>query len=402
MTFLDFIKENALGPEAIHGPGCLKELLEQMEQGLSGKGNIPMLPSYLAADIRPAAGGSCCVLDAGGTNLRLAKAEFDAAGNCTVGGVRKVPMPGTLRELTAGEFYSQLAAYAEETSCTDRVGFCFSFNVDMDRTLDGNLIAWCKEVRVPDAPGKPVGTSLQKALGPKCKTVRVLNDSTAALLGAKAQDPDVTLGLILGTGINICYPEKLERIAKVPGDLRGETMIISTEIGEFSGFPKNRFESAVIGASDDPALAQAEKQCAGAYLGDVISGAWRAAARDGLLEKAFETPVNLPQISEYLAGGETDLPESEAAKRIAETMVHRAAKIAAILTAGAVLRSCEPGDTCKMVIEGSQYTKLTCFGEFFRKELDDLLNAYGIHVVITQAENACLIGAAVAAFAEEM
>ena len=179
-------------------------------------------------------------------------------------------------------------------------------------------------------------------------------------------------------------------------------MIISTEIGEFAGFPKNSFEAAVMEASDDPTLAQAEKQCAGAYLGDIISSAWQAAAKQGILEGAFRESVSLPQISNYLAGLETHLPENETARVIARTMVHRAAKIAAILTAGTVLRSCNPGTVCKMVIEGSQYTKLTFFGEFFRQELDALLHPYGITMVITQAENACLIGAAVAAFAEGM
>lgn len=398
----DFIGKYSLGPESVDGPACLQELLAQMELGLSGQGNIPMLPSYLEADIRPAAGARCCVLDAGGTNLRAAKAEFDAGGNCVLRDLQKAPMPGTQGELSAEQLYGQLAAYAEGTGCPERIGFCFSFNVDMERDLDGTLLAWCKEVRVPDAPGKKVGASLKKALGALCKTVRVLNDSTAALLGAKAQDPDVTLGLILGTGINICYPEKLERIPKVPQDLRGNAMIISTEIGEFAGFPRNRFESSVIEASDDPTLAHAEKQCAGAYLGDIISRAWQAAAQEGLLEDAFRVPETLPRISDFLANRETNLPQCERAKYIAAAMVHRAAKIAAILTAGAVLRSCEPGDTCKMVIEGSQYTKLTFFGEFFRKELEDLLSPYGIRVGITQAENACLIGAAVAAFAEEM
>jgi len=399
---LDFIRKYSLGPESIDGQACLRELLVQMELGLSGQGNIPMLPSYLEADIRPAAGERCCVLDAGGTNLRAAKAEFDAEGNCTITGLRKVPMPGTQGELTAEQFYGKLADCVGDTGRPERIGFCFSFNVDMDRDLDGTLLAWCKEVRVPDAPGKKVGASLKKALGTRCKTVRVLNDSTAALLGAKAQDPEVTLGLILGTGINICYPEKLERIPKVPADLRGNAMIISTEIGEFAGFPRNRFETAVIQASDDPALAHGEKQCAGAYLGDIISRAWQTAAQEGLLEEAFREPVSLPQISDYLAGQETDLPECEMARIIGKTMVHRAAKIAAVLTAGPVLRSCEPENGCKMVIEGSQYTKLAFFGECFRQELDVLLQPYGITVAITQAENACLIGAAVAAFAEEM
>ena len=78
-TFIDHYK---LSPDAIDGTGCLEALLAQMEEGLAGRGNIPMIPSYLPLDIRPETGVPCCVLDAGGTNLRIARAEFQSDGSC--------------------------------------------------------------------------------------------------------------------------------------------------------------------------------------------------------------------------------------------------------------------------------------------------------------------------------
>ena len=127
-----------------------------------------------------------------------------------------------------------------------------------------------------------------------------------------------------------------------------------------------------------------------------------AAAREGILEDGFQRVYPLPTISDYLADAETSIPESEDAKAIARTMVHRAAKVAAILTAGPSLRSCKAGETCTIVIEGSQYSRLTGFGECFRQELEDLLQPHGIGYAITQVENSCLTGAALAAFAEPM
>ena len=179
-------------------------------------------------------------------------------------------------------------------------------------------------------------------------------------------------------------------------------MIISTEIGEFQGIPKTVFDREIISASDEPDMAHGEKQCSGAYLGDLISRAWQAAVREGLLPEAFLEPRSLPEISDYLAGLNTGIPEAAAAREIARTMLRRAAKVAAILTAGPVLRSCAPGEYCTMVIEGSQYSKLTGFGPAFRQELAALLQPCGIGFEITQVENSCLIGAALAAFAEPM
>jgi hexokinase len=255
---------------------------------------------------------------------------------------------------------------------------------------------------VPDAPGKPVGASLRRAVGEGCRSVNVLNDSTAALLGAHGCDPEITVGLIMGTGINICYSEQCDRIPKVEKDLRQDSMIISTEIGEFDGFPKSTFDRMVIDASNEPEMAHAEKQCAGAYLGDLIRFAWQAAAEEGLIDKFFAQPVTLPQISDYLAGKCSEIPEDAAAKEIAKTMIHRAAKIAAVLTAGPIVRSCALEQTCTMVIEGSQYRKLTSFGDLFRQELSKLLMPSRIAFAIKEVENSCLIGAAIAAFAQPM
>ena len=402
MTTAEFIMRHQLLPEHIDAQSCLAQLLDEMKQGLEGKGRIPMIPSYLPLSIKPVTGQPCCVMDAGGTNLRVAKAVFGEDGSCHLSELRKDAMPGTYGELSFHDFYHKLGEYVKDTGCTERVGLCFSYNVLLNRNLDGILDSWCKEVRVPEAPGKPVGASLRQAIGGDCKSVRVLNDSTAALLGAHACDPAITVGLILGTGINVCYVEQCRNIPKVPDGLRSDSMIISTEIGEFSGFPKSTFDRAVIAASDEPNMAHAEKQCAGAYLGELICGAWQTAVREGLLEDAFGREVSLPEISDYLAGKETSIPDSAAAKEIGRVMLHRAAKIAAILTAGPVLRSCPTGGECTIVIEGSQFTKLTGFGESFCIELEMLLKSHDIRFTVAQVENSCMIGAALAAFAEEM
>lgn len=396
MDALEFIRRYSLSPDSIDGEACLDALLTDMERGLAGEGNIPMIPSYLSLDVRPRPGISCCVLDAGGTNLRAARAEFDDQGNCHLSKLVKAPMPGTRGELSFDAFYGALAGFVQDTGCPERVGFCFSYNVSLERSLDGILDAWCKEVNVPEAPGKYVGASLKKAIGPDCGTVTVLNDSTAALLGAHGVDPEVTLALILGTGINVCYVEKCANAPKLPKDLKKDTVIISTEIGEFRGIPKNPFEEAVIAATQDPQLAHGEKQCAGAYLGDILSLAFREAKGLELLGSDFPESLTLPQISEHLA----QLPP--AAKRIAQAGIGRAAKIAAILTAGAIVRSCREQSECVMVIEGSQYEKLTGFAEAFRNELAKLLDPRHITCHIRKTENSCLLGAAAAAFAEGM
>lgn len=403
MTTLDFLaKHNAL-PDQICAEICLEMLLSDMDLGLAGQGNIPMLPSFLSSDIDIPSDARCVVLDAGGTNLRAALARFSEDGSCHLEGLQKMPMPGTEGELSCEELYAAMAAPLQQLGCFERVGFCFSYNVTMERSLDGTLDFWCKEVQVPEAVGKPVGKSLQTALGNACRHVHVLNDSVAAMLGAgDSRDAD-PVGIILGTGVNVCYPEECSRISKMKEPLKANSMIISTEIGEFDKFPKSSFELAVIAASDAPANAHAEKQCSGGYLGDTLCKAWRTAAAEDLLPVPFRSADwNLADISAYLAEGTTSIPDNNTAKELASLLIARAAKIAAILCAGPMIRAAKPGRMLRVAVEGSQYWRLTGFREHFHRELDALLEYRKIQYEIVRIENACLIGAARAAFAKPM
>lgn len=385
MREYEWMLAHGAAAEQIDAPACLHRLLEQMEEGLSGRGRIPMLPSYLSTRIAVPEGAACPVMDAGGTNLRTARAVLEG-GKWRLEELEKTAMPGTGGELSFREFYGALAHPLKRLGDSERVGLCFSYNVSLGRELDGVLDFWCKEVRVPEAVGRPVGASLREALD--CRAVHVLNDSVAAMLGAE----DAQVGVILGTGINVCYAERCDRIPKVPADLRAEEMILSTEVGEFDGFPRSAFEDAVIAASDAPDSAIAEKQCSGGYLGDIIAQIWRAAEAEGLLEGC--PAADLGSVSRLLAE-EPDAP----AAALAAIAVRRAAKIAAVLCAGPILRT--GARHVRMAVEGSQYWRLTGFREHFHRELDRLLPE-DISYEILRTENACLIGAARAAFAEPM
>lgn len=397
MTVSDFLAKHSLLPGQIDAQNCVNQLLDHMDAGLRGQGNIPMLPSYLSAATTAPRNTSCCVLDAGGTNLRAARAVFDEAGHCTVENLRQMPMPGTLAPMEKDAFYAEIARLAQETCATEQIGFCFSYNVQLQRDLDGVLMAWCKEVQVPDAVGQNVGASLKHELGENCRRVHVLNDSVAAMLGAESP---VTVGIILGTGINVCYEEQCSRIPKVEADLFGSSMIISTEVGEFDGIPKSDFDLAHFAATEDPSLAHAEKQCAGGYLGDLICRVWQGAAEEGVLpEKYREIQCSLPEISNLL---DSRSIESDPALEIAESMIHRAAKIAAILCAGPVLRCTKSGSCVSIAVEGSQFHKLTGFRSHFEQALDAILSHRSITFRFVLSENACLRGAALAAFAQPM
>lgn len=404
---MGFLANHGQTAGAVDAEASLLLLQKDIRNGLAGKSILPMIPSYLRADLRAEPNSSCAVIDAGGTHLRTALAAFDADGRCTLSDMQKRPMPGLGLDLPHRELYAKIA---ESVPCSDRVGFCFSYNVEMERTLDGRLEAWSKEMRSKDSIGKYVGKSLAEAMPVKPKRVVVLDDTTAAYLGglseARMAGCGTVLGLVLGTGLNICYAEQCARMEKLPADLRSGSMLINTETGEFDGFPLGRFDREVIDETDEPHMAHAEKQCSGAYLGKLIRKAWEAAAEEGLLTLTTAPSDGLSEISALLDGAAQEAFAADslpAARKIAEELIARAAKITAILTAGFAIESYDnSGRPIGIIAEGSTFWKLSGFLPAYRRELDALLTPRGIEYHLFRQEDICLYGSALAAFAEPM
>ena len=64
--------------------------------------------------------------------------------------------------------------------------------------------------------------------------IALLNDTTGTMVSCAFDDPEVTIGLILGTGVNACYMERLEDVRKWDGELDcPRQVIINTEWGAF-------------------------------------------------------------------------------------------------------------------------------------------------------------------------
>ena len=61
-----------------------------------------------------------------------------------------------------------------------------------------------------------------------------MNDTTGTMMSCGLSEQSVCAGLILGTGTNVCYMEKLENVGKWTGDKEGpDQVVINTEWGAF-------------------------------------------------------------------------------------------------------------------------------------------------------------------------
>ena len=64
--------------------------------------------------------------------------------------------------------------------------------------------------------------------------VALVNDTVGTLMASAYKDPNTAIGLILGTGTNACYMEKLDRVGTWDGDYNEpKQVIINMEWGAF-------------------------------------------------------------------------------------------------------------------------------------------------------------------------
>lgn len=390
--------------------------MAEMRQGLQNHGStIPMIPTYLQNigrdKIKP---GKRLVIDAGGTNFRSAVGYFDEKGNVQIEGLQKTKMPASDELLTKQQFYDKIAsnvAYLLD-DCID-VGFCFSYQVDMQSNMDGKVAVFSKEVKAPEVVGTFVGAETLSAIKKHSDIERkivILNDTVATLLGGMAlssKQYSAYVGYIFGTGTNLCYIEDTQNITKVKGLPQGK-MLVNTEMGGCSCFTQGDFDKIVANKTADPAKQHFEKMSSGKYLADIIHQAFSFGASEGLFDDNLTLcPFELKDISAFLTGEQNFVynifacdSDRAKAREICLNLIDRSAKMGAILNASAVLMSCQDTSTpVAIVAEGTTFNKLPTFRANFEKYLEQIFAPHGITFEILQGQELNLVGTLMATMA---
>lgn len=162
----------------------LKEITEQfiveLKDGLNGKGNIPMNPTWVMNFPDGEETGRFLALDMGGTNLRVCeitlvdeKGEFDIVQS-------KYRMPEELKHGTAEELWEytadcieQFIEYHHEDDTdleTLPLGFTFSYPATQEYIDNGVLQRWTKGWAVEGVEGEDVVPQLEKSLKERVRT----------------------------------------------------------------------------------------------------------------------------------------------------------------------------------------------------------------------------------------
>lgn len=399
----------------------LAEFRRQMTAGLRGEpSSLMMIPTYIGSGAQ-AAGQKVLALDAGGTNFRVAVVSFDALGQPTVERLEKQPMPGSQGKLTKEEFFAAVVdAMLPVVEESDTVGFCFSFPAEILPSKEGKIICFNKEIQVAGAEGALIGECINAELarrGYAPKRFALLNDTVATLLCGMSGDTsryDGYIGYILGTGTNTSYMEHGCAIEKA-GSLAGD-MIVNMESGGYDGFPQGTFDRELDEASEVPGDHKMEKMISGAYQGDLIFRTVRGAAKENLFSPQFAqrlegfSTFTAAQISDYCAGAPDsviaaltkDCAEDELVlKTIVDDSFERSARMTAVNFAAILCqtdRGSDPERPACITAEGTTFFKSILFRPKLDRYLREWMNeTLGRYCVIQKAENATILGSAVAA-----
>ena len=424
----EFLSKQGMYHGDISIPDTCEVFLNEMDKGLAGKkGSLAMLPTYIDIERELPRDKPVIVMDAGGTNFRVATVSFAQAGLAQITEFKVYPMPGIAAEVGKEEFFGTMAAYVR--SVIDRssnVGFCFSYPIEMFPTKDGRALYFSKEIKAPEAAGQMIGENMGLALTrlgfPEPRHFVLLNDTVATLLAGRAETSgrrfDSYIGFILGTGTNTAYVEQNTNIKKAADLDPDKSQIVNVESGGFGKAPRGRIDKAFDAASVSPGVNTFEKMISGAYIGPLCLVTAQAAAKAGLFspvtaERLAGVPAVISKdISNFLIrpeGGDNplsqalaDTPTQDTATlyHLIDALVERAAKLTAINLSSVSLKSGKGLDPCRpicIVAEGSTFYRLKYLQpkiEYYLKQF--LVDKKHVHYEIVNIENATLIGAAIA------
>jgi hexokinase len=419
----EFLKSHKMTAADIDMQQVVDIFLSEMEAGLAGReSSLRMIPTYIETDNELVPNQPVVAIDAGGTNFRTAIVYFDDEMQLVTEKLKNGRMPAIDKEMGKTEFFETMAGYLEEyKNAAEKIGFCFSYAVEIFPDKDGKLLEWSKEINAPEVIGEMVGRNLLEAMGTPGKPLVVLNDTVATLLAGKAATAgkiyDTYIGFILGTGTNTAYIELNDNIVKTPDLHSGASQVINIESGAFGNPPRTDIDLLFDNQTKNPGRYVFEKMFSGGYFGGLCTTALKQAAFEGIFSDETKVLVlELPELSSeevnsFVCGNNNDENrlaktfahnnDKESAATIIEGMIERASKLVAANLAAVILKTDKaklPEKPALLTIEGTTFYKLKDFQVKFERYLQEYLSGEKQrYYEIVEVPNSSLLGAAIAA-----
>ncbi|XP_071521980.1 hexokinase type 2 isoform X2 [Panulirus ornatus] len=262
-------------------------LEEEINKGLGKDSNpeasIKCFPTYVRELPNGKEKGRFLALDLGGTNFRVLLIEL--GDKCTMDSrIYAVPQPIMVGpgDGLFDHIAECLASFIKERNLGDELlplGFTFSFPCKQEGLTKARLARWTKGFKCEGVEGRDVVELLKLAIARRgdvrIKICAVLNDTTGTLMSCAWKNYNCRIGLIVGTGTNACYMEKLEKVELWDGGNDGpHQVVINTEWGAFGDngcldFVRTQYDINIDRESINPGKQLYEKMISGMYMGEI-------------------------------------------------------------------------------------------------------------------------------------
>ncbi|NXI25195.1 HXK1 protein, partial [Sterrhoptilus dennistouni] len=274
----------------------------ELEYGLKretqAEATVKMLPTYVCGMPDGTEKGKFLALDLGGTNFRVLLVKIKSGRRRSVQMYNKIfAIPLEIMQGTGEELFDHIvqciADFLEYMGIKGSrlpLGFTFSFPCRQASIDQGTLVGWTKGFKATNCEGEDVVDMLREAIRRRNEfdldIVAVVNDTVGTMMTCGYEDPNCEIGLIAGTGSNVCYMEDMKNIEIVEGN-EGK-MCINTEWGAFGDngcidHIRTKYDREVDEGSLNPGKQRYEKMTSGMYLGEIVRQILIDLTKQGLL-----------------------------------------------------------------------------------------------------------------------
>jgi len=305
-------------------------LLAEIERGLNKDTNpqatVKCFPTYVRELPNGEEKGKFLALDLGGTNFRVLLIELGEHISHMESKIFAVPQSVMLGPGTGlfDHIAECLATFMHENHVdveTLPLGFTFSFPCSQEGLTKARLTTWTKGFKCAGVEGEDVVRLLKEAIARRgdiqIDVMAVLNDTTGTLMACAWKKPCCRIGLIVGTGTNACYVERLENVGLWDGDFdEPQQVMINTEWGAFGDngtldFIRTEYDRIIDENSLNPGRQLYEKMISGMYMGEVARLVLAQLTREGLLFDGMGPELLFEQgqfLTKYVSEIESDKP----------------------------------------------------------------------------------------------
>lgn len=285
-----------------HMQEMMKRIIHEIEQGLNAQthktADVKCFITYVQDLPNGSERGKFLALDLGGTNFRVLIIHLNGENEFKMQSkIYAVPQSIMLGkgEGLFDHIAECLANFMKENNVYKErlpLGFTFSFPLQQLGLTRGLLSQWTKGFACSGVVGEDVVQLLKDAIARRgdvqIDVCAILNDTTGTLMSCAWKNHNCRIGLIVGTGSNACYVEKVNNCGLFDGDGKKSQVIVNTEWGAFGDngaldFVRTQYDREIDENSINRGRQIQEKMISGMYMGELVRLALVRFTKEGLL-----------------------------------------------------------------------------------------------------------------------